>query len=481
MHTCIYDITCTYTCVYLTQFSIDSGVVSSTTYRDMNVSEVTSITLGTSDTHSLDHFDGCLSDFSVNFQQINLASAVNDTLIQNFTTEIFHAVPGCRKGSECSNLTTVCPTHSVCENGWQTHTCVCEDGFMATEESVCVDPCDPNPCQNRGVCIPGNPPRCECRHGYRGPTCSQLESAPCHIGFHSPPNCRPCYCDLSGVLDGVCDDSGTCLCNVSQLLFSAYTHAITMFPLLDLLHFLSSSSFLLLFPSFSFLPACSHCLSPSFPLSQHLSLSLPPFPSLNISPSLSLLSPLSTSLPLSPSFPLSQHLSLSLPPFPSLNISPSLSLLSPLSMFLPLSPSFPLSPCFSLSLPPLTSLHVSPSLSLPSPPSMFLPLSPSPHLPPYFSLSLPPLTSLSLSPFLYSRHSISSLLLTTSAVSSVTATPSAPHTSSVSPQPASVPAVLESLAGDVITVWTAMLAWTQKGVKVSHRCIECKPKGSMPF
>ena len=200
--------------VFLKQLSIDSGVVSSSTHVAMDVSQVTSVTLGISDTNSLDHFDGCLADFSLNRQRIDLAAAVDDTSIQNFSTESLHTVSGCHAGSECSDAANICPAHSVCKNGWRAHTCVCEDGFVATEEGVCVDPCDPNPCQNEGICIPGNPRRCECRHGYRGPTCSQLESSPCHAGFHSPPDCQPCYCDLNGVLEGVCDDSGMCLCNV---------------------------------------------------------------------------------------------------------------------------------------------------------------------------------------------------------------------------------------------------------------------------
>ena len=183
---------------------------------------MTSTVLGTTDPTSSDHFDGCLADFAINMRRINLAAAVAESseLLQ-FMIESAQAEPGCHSEAQCSHPTTECPAQSVCENGWRNHSCVCELGFVATDEGVCVDPCDPNPCQNEGVCVPEATPYCRCSRGYYGPTCALTESTPCHAGFYSPPSCQPCHCDLEGVMEGVCNSIGRCLCNVSHFTMTA--------------------------------------------------------------------------------------------------------------------------------------------------------------------------------------------------------------------------------------------------------------------
>ena len=189
----------------------------SATHRDSETYSVTSIQLGSTDLTSFSRFEGCFADFSVNELKIDLAIAMNGT--SNSTPHIvesLHTEVGCQLGSFCNNSQVKCPKHSTCENRWYDYSCVCKNGFVATEDGVCVDPCDPNPCQNNGLCIPGVPVQCQCSPGYHGTTCDLMENTPCPTGLYSPPDCQPCLCDLKGVLETVCDGSGRCLCNVSS-------------------------------------------------------------------------------------------------------------------------------------------------------------------------------------------------------------------------------------------------------------------------
>ena len=211
------------------QFSIDSGRAVVTHHR-LEPYIVTSVTLGLGKVN--DHFDGCFSALSINGHLIELAAVLvenvsnlteynsqNTTDLFHFEIEFLHADLGCQPGSECSDTPTpTCPDHSVCVDEWRGHSCACEDGFLATRErGGCVDPCDPSPCHNGGICsLEGGKPRCECPEGYSGQMCLQLESTSCPRGRYGPPDCRPCYCHLGGVTEGVCDASGRCLCNVSQ-------------------------------------------------------------------------------------------------------------------------------------------------------------------------------------------------------------------------------------------------------------------------
>uniref|UniRef100_A0A1I7UVG7 Cubilin n=1 Tax=Caenorhabditis tropicalis TaxID=1561998 RepID=A0A1I7UVG7_9PELO len=85
------------------------------------------------------------------------------------------------------NQTTVCLNHK-CVNGGKCsarnatdYQCHCEQGFLG---KFCekISPCQTNPCQNGGLCIPAdNLAFCECPEPFFGKTCSEQEE---HCGAH---------------------------------------------------------------------------------------------------------------------------------------------------------------------------------------------------------------------------------------------------------------------------------------------------------
>ena len=201
--------------------SVDSGRATASHPLPLTLT-VTTLVLGSTTTtdSSGDHFDGCLSDFSINVQRFDLASVVisntSDSVFSN--VESLRATPGCGAGSRCTNYT--CPAHSTCVSGWRINTCVCEDGYVPTEGGICSDPCSPNPCQNEGTCAveEGGDVRCDCGEGFSGERCQQSDGEDCPRGLFRAPDCRPCYCHQDGVTEDVCDTSGRCLCNVGFIL-----------------------------------------------------------------------------------------------------------------------------------------------------------------------------------------------------------------------------------------------------------------------
>ncbi|CAI8010181.1 Cadherin EGF LAG seven-pass G-type receptor 1, partial [Geodia barretti] len=158
LHTTVSDglwhtVTMTTSTAEGTKMSVDSGRATASHPLPLTLT-VTTLVLGSTTTtdNSGDHFDGCLSDFSINVQRFDLASVVisntSDSVFSN--VESLRATPGCGAGSRCTNYT--CPAHSTCVSGWRINTCVCEDGYVPTEGGICSDPCSPNPCQNEGTC-----------------------------------------------------------------------------------------------------------------------------------------------------------------------------------------------------------------------------------------------------------------------------------------------------------------------------------------
>ena len=82
--------------------------------------------------------------------------------------------------------------NGTCVNG----NCACTSGWTGSACDVDVDDCDPNPCQNGGVCTDTgtNSFTCQCASGFTGTTCDQ-----------DVDDCDPNPC-LNG---GVCTDTGT--------------------------------------------------------------------------------------------------------------------------------------------------------------------------------------------------------------------------------------------------------------------------------
>ena len=230
--TCAHTHAHTHTHTHL-QLSLDSGRAVISSHHTINLSyTMNSISLGYDTMNG--YYEGCLAGLTINDHQISLSEAVGASNESNSTsnqflntttdslyyeTETIGVEFGCGMGSKCSDLATpTCPANSVCIDEWRSHSCVCDDGLIALEETgECVDPCDPNPCQNGGSCIAKQDgPKCMCVEGYTGPTCIQLVSTSCPIGHYGPPDCKPCYCHLDGVTENVCDSSGRCFCNVSR-------------------------------------------------------------------------------------------------------------------------------------------------------------------------------------------------------------------------------------------------------------------------
>ena len=84
----------------------------------------------------------------------------------------------CHRGLPPHPQDCVPTTHTVVVDGEPTlectlgYTCECAPGFYGDNCSVLIDHCDPNLCQNGGIChdlLLGY--RCECLPGYTGENC----------------------------------------------------------------------------------------------------------------------------------------------------------------------------------------------------------------------------------------------------------------------------------------------------------------------
>lgn len=159
-------------------------------------------------------FTGCLKDVVVNNQMPNLATLLTsqDSV---FTATAEGVTVGCGSGDPCA--TGVCPDNSLCGLAWQDHTCECASSFPVVVDGVCANPCEPNPCDNAGICITDRTPFfCRCPSSHSGFTC---EVEGCGLGlFGRPSSCQRCLCDPVGVAPGMCDrTTGDCICNVSDI------------------------------------------------------------------------------------------------------------------------------------------------------------------------------------------------------------------------------------------------------------------------
>ncbi|XP_012658923.1 protein delta homolog 1 isoform X2 [Otolemur garnettii] len=95
-----------------------------------------------------------------------------------------------KKEGPCANNGSPCQNGGSCvdDEGWASHvSCLCPPGFSGNFCEIAGDNCDPNPCENDGVCTDiGGDFRCRCPAGFVDKTCSRpvnsCTSAPCLNG-----------------------------------------------------------------------------------------------------------------------------------------------------------------------------------------------------------------------------------------------------------------------------------------------------------
>ncbi|XP_053233909.1 cadherin EGF LAG seven-pass G-type receptor 3 isoform X2 [Podarcis raffonei] len=119
---------------------------------------------------------------------------------------------GCTVPNPCDS--NPCPANSLCQDKWQSYTCVCQPGYYGAN---CVDACHLNPCKNKSVCRrkPGAPHGyvCECGENHFGQYCEHRMDQQCPKGWWGNPTCGPCNCDAAKGFDPDCNKTnGQCRC-----------------------------------------------------------------------------------------------------------------------------------------------------------------------------------------------------------------------------------------------------------------------------
>jgi len=134
-----------------------------------------------------------------------------------------------------------CQNGGVCSStSFDSYTCACSDGFTGNTCGTAIDPCQPNPCQNGSVCsfTSFDSYTCACSPGFTGKTCGTeidpCQPNPCQNGG----SCRAdggsvvCACD-DGFTGSQCENPekvcSTCAkdspCTRTNIAAGAYYHA----------------------------------------------------------------------------------------------------------------------------------------------------------------------------------------------------------------------------------------------------------------
>ncbi|XP_039201512.1 cadherin EGF LAG seven-pass G-type receptor 3 isoform X1 [Crotalus tigris] len=119
---------------------------------------------------------------------------------------------GCSVPNSCES--NPCPANSICQDQWQSYSCVCKPGYYG---GSCLDACQLNPCKNKSVCKqkPGAPHGyiCECGENHFGQYCEHRMDQQCPKGWWGNPTCGPCNCDAAKGFDPDCNKTnGQCHC-----------------------------------------------------------------------------------------------------------------------------------------------------------------------------------------------------------------------------------------------------------------------------
>ena len=65
-----------------------------------------------------------------------------------------------------------CQNGGICTDGINSFTCSCEDGYSGDTCDININECDSNPCQNGGICTDGiDSFTCSCEEGFTGMQC----------------------------------------------------------------------------------------------------------------------------------------------------------------------------------------------------------------------------------------------------------------------------------------------------------------------
>ncbi|XP_071982915.1 cadherin EGF LAG seven-pass G-type receptor 3 isoform X3 [Engystomops pustulosus] len=127
-------------------------------------------------------------------------------------TNLVNVKNGCNVTNMCAP--NPCQGNSSCVDTWLGHVCVCLPGYLGDN---CVDICQLNPCENRGVCAhrPDHPLgyTCECSGHHYGRYCEHRMDHQCPKGWWGNRTCGPCNCDVTKGFDPNCNKTnGQCHC-----------------------------------------------------------------------------------------------------------------------------------------------------------------------------------------------------------------------------------------------------------------------------
>ncbi|KAM4022955.1 cadherin EGF LAG seven-pass G-type receptor 3 isoform 2-T2 [Anomaloglossus baeobatrachus] len=127
-------------------------------------------------------------------------------------TNLVNVKNGCNVTNSCDSVP--CQANSSCVDTWLGHVCVCHPGFLGDN---CMDICQLNPCENKGVCAhhPDHPMgyMCECSGQHFGRYCENRMDHQCPKGWWGNRTCGPCNCDVNKGFDPNCNKTnGQCHC-----------------------------------------------------------------------------------------------------------------------------------------------------------------------------------------------------------------------------------------------------------------------------
>ncbi|XP_075687862.1 cadherin EGF LAG seven-pass G-type receptor 3 isoform X3 [Rhinoderma darwinii] len=127
-------------------------------------------------------------------------------------SNVFNVKNGCNVTNTCDP--NPCQGNSSCVDTWLGHVCVCHPGYFGDS---CMDICQLNPCENRGVCThrPDHPLdyTCECSGHHFGRYCEHRMDHHCPKGWWGNRTCGPCNCDVNKGFDPNCNKTnGQCHC-----------------------------------------------------------------------------------------------------------------------------------------------------------------------------------------------------------------------------------------------------------------------------